>query len=531
MSEPFLATLGRWVSGLEYDQLPADTVKAARYQILNMLAALHASARSAETASIAGGLTGFSLGQGRSTSFATSTRHAPHEAVMANAAYSMAQDFDDIVWMGHTCHSAVFASLAVAEHEKTDTRRFLTAVVVANEIGGRLGASSFFGPLNGQMWTFIHLLGAAAATAKVLNLSASETTHALAISLAQPNFALQPGFMIPSSKLLAAAIPTSAGIQAAYFARAGMTGAPDILEDRRGFWKRFSYLPLPFMMEGLGSFWATQTLTMKTFPGCHYFQTAVSAVEEIEDRHGRIDVRRIRRVKAETTKLGIEATKFASSYAAGHGKVTPINVNFDLSVTLAIRLLAGKLTGDEMHPEWLEERSAEIRDLQKKTSVQHNPSLTVKTIGSIRAVSAGKKALAAFKLGDLPKLVRKYSEEYGSTLISPGEVAGWMKAVAQFRTSSRRARSDSAPREKTSAIPLYFPNRVTVEMTDGAVHTAQVDLPVASFCAPEVQTELREKFMRETTPTLGLRRAADAFTAGLKLGDVELADFVRLVTK
>ena len=68
-------------------------------------------------------------------------------------------------------------------------------------------------------------------------------------------------------------------------------------------------------------------------------------------------------------------------------------------------------------------------------------------------------------------------------------------------------------------------------MNDGAVHTAQVDLPVASFCAPEVRTELREKFMRETTPALGLRRAADAFMAGLKLGEVELADFVRLVTK
>ena len=33
------------------------------------------------------------------------------DAAMANAAMSMAHDFDDIVWMGHACHSAVFASL------------------------------------------------------------------------------------------------------------------------------------------------------------------------------------------------------------------------------------------------------------------------------------------------------------------------------------------------------------------------------------------------------------------------------------
>ena len=31
------------------------------------------------------------------------------------------------------------------------------------QIGGRLGASSLLGPLNGQMWTFIHLACAAAA--------------------------------------------------------------------------------------------------------------------------------------------------------------------------------------------------------------------------------------------------------------------------------------------------------------------------------------------------------------------------------
>src|SRR5262249_3791992 len=155
----------------------------------------------------------------------------PADAALANAACSMGQDFDDIVWMGHTCHSAVFAPLAIAEHEGATGEALLTAVVAANEIGGRLGASSCLGPLNGQMWTFIPPVGAAAAGASLLGLDATRTAHALAIALAQPNFALQPGFMAPTSKLLAAATPTATGIQAAYFARAGMTGALDILED------------------------------------------------------------------------------------------------------------------------------------------------------------------------------------------------------------------------------------------------------------------------------------------------------------
>ena len=145
----------------------------------------HAAARSSETDSIEGALDAFTNGGGRSTVFVTGKSYAPAEAALANAAYSMAQDFDDIIWMGHTGHSAVFASLAVAEHEEKSTRDLLTAVVAANEIAGRIGGSCFFGPLNGQMWTFIHLVGAAAATAKLLQLSPAQTTHSLAIALAQ----------------------------------------------------------------------------------------------------------------------------------------------------------------------------------------------------------------------------------------------------------------------------------------------------------------------------------------------------------
>ena len=116
------------------------------------------------------------------------------------------------------------------------------------------------------MWTFIHLIGAAAATAKLLGLDEVRTTHALAISLAQPCFALQPAFMGSSAKLLAAATPAATGIQAAYFAREGLTGYPGVLEDERGFWRRFAFLPLPFMLESLGTFWAIETLTMQDLP-------------------------------------------------------------------------------------------------------------------------------------------------------------------------------------------------------------------------------------------------------------------------
>jgi 2-methylcitrate dehydratase PrpD len=89
--------------------------------------------------------------------------------------------------------------------------------------------------------------------------------------------------MAPSSKLLSAATPTRIGIQAAYFAREGITGEPALLEDSRGFWNTFAFIPLPDMMQDLGEFWAIQTLAMKTYPGCHYFQTACTAIEMLRE--------------------------------------------------------------------------------------------------------------------------------------------------------------------------------------------------------------------------------------------------------
>ena len=119
-------------------------------QILNMIAAAHASARSPVTRHV---LSALPSSTGPATIVATGRRVPPVEAAFINAAYSMVQDFDDIIWIGHTCHSAVFAALAVAEAEGKTSQDLITAVVLANEIAGRLGGSTFLGPLNGQMWT------------------------------------------------------------------------------------------------------------------------------------------------------------------------------------------------------------------------------------------------------------------------------------------------------------------------------------------------------------------------------------------
>lgn len=475
-----LARLGRFVAELDPSSIPAGARRAAKLQLADMVAAVRAAARAHEIAPVREAVRAFAS-SGAATVLATGDRIGPVDAAFANAAYSMAQDFDDIVWMGHTCHSAVFASLAVAEHERATTSELVLAIVVANELGGRLGASSLLGPLNGQMWTFIHLVGAAAATARLLRLDAERTTHALAIALAQPNFALQPGFLLPGSKLLAAATPTATGIQAAYLARAGMTGYPGLLEDRRGFWSRFAFVPLPKMLGDLGEAWVMETLAFKTFPGCHYFQTALTAVERLRARMP-FEAKELRAITVHTTQLAREATRFASEYVESGG-LSPVAVNFSLPLSIAVLVSAGRLSPHELDSEWLASHAEELRALAQRIDVRHDPELTARVVACAAGMSSGRAALRALRASHLPLLARRYRAEYRSRLVSAREAWSLARAVA--------TRLRGAPRGGPVVLP--FPNRVTIELRDGRRETAEVDLPVGTCSLEGAEAELARK--------------------------------------
>ena len=493
MKSGALTPMGEWIAATR--AVPATARRAAAMQIADLVAALHASARAPELSSL---LRGVPMGSGASTALASRERHAPAQAAFCNAMLSMAQDYDDIIWMGHTGHSAVFASMAVAEAEGASLDAMMTAIVVGNEIAGRLGASSFLGPLNGQMWTFVHLVGAAASAASLLGLNAEQCVNALGIALAQPPFALQPAFFGPTSKLLAASVPTQIGVQAAYLARAGMTGCAEVLEDERGFWKVFTFKPLPEMLGGLGTLWAIETLTIKTAPACHYFQTACEAMERIGARRA-LKAGEIARISVQTNKLGDEVTRFAREYAGDAAPdLSPVGVSFDLGLCIAIEVVAGRMTGAEAEPAWLESHAAALRSVYKLVDVAHDPALTLRVVDSARAIPAGREAIGELGAIDWLGLAAAYRRHYGSSLFRSGDLGRWIDVLFErWRRPTEAAVASGGP------IPLYFPNRVAITFTDGTTQTEQVDLPSGSLASPVMESILRAKFLRECAPALG----------------------------
>ena len=191
--------IAEWAVGLEAGDLPASVRERAELQAMSIAA-------------------GRAAGEEEAAPFAAVAPDGPVGEVYRSAAASIAHDWDDYLFMGHTGHSAVPAAAAFAD----DPERALVAQVAANEVAGRLGAALFLGPHNGQFWASIHCASAAIAASIGLGLDASRTAHALAIALYQPPYGMWPGFMGPKSKLLTAAEPAAVGARAALLAADGV---------------------------------------------------------------------------------------------------------------------------------------------------------------------------------------------------------------------------------------------------------------------------------------------------------------------
>src|SRR5437764_8827072 len=234
-----IADIGAWAAELSVADIPADVLARCRDQRRSVLASVAASSRNGAARRVLSAVEGWAQ-DGPAALAGTGRRVTVDDAIYAAVALSMALDFDDYVCFGHTGHSGVLVPLLMAASTESAAGEQLVAQTIANEVEARLGGACLVGPLNGQLWSFIHVAGAALAAGRLLGLDASRMGHALAIALYQAPRATVPGFMAPDSKLLTPAEPTVAGLRAARLAAAGVTGPLDALEHREGFLAAFA---------------------------------------------------------------------------------------------------------------------------------------------------------------------------------------------------------------------------------------------------------------------------------------------------
>jgi hypothetical protein len=438
--------IGRWAASLGSGDLP-DSVRArAGLQEAGLLAAREAGAEAAAPA-------------------AAVAPEGPVGEVYRDAAASIAHDWDDYLYMGHTGHSAVWSARAFCE----DPERALVAQVAANEVAGRLGAALFLGPHNGQFWASIHCAGAAVAAGLGLGLDAERLAHALAIALYQPPYGMWPGFMGPSSKLLTAAEPAAQGARAALLAAEGMSGALDVIEHRRGVLTHLAFAPRPAMLGALGDVWLTDTIAYKRLPGCAYLQAAVEAA--LSPELSAPEVAAIE-VHAGQVTCGMEEL--------GRGAdLTPVRVNFSAALSVAVALLAGRLTPAELRPAWLAANEAEIRGLAGRVRVIHDPELTLRTVRGLVDAGAAPTDVSPRRWLRVRRRVRELGMEdltldaarTRDLLTAPG---GWDAVRSLLRAGPERGGIASLD---TGRLRLTFPCRLEIRLRSGRTFQIEGDEP------------------------------------------------------
>jgi 2-methylcitrate dehydratase PrpD len=383
---------------LTYDDIPERLHAKTKAQILSVVGASHAGRHSEGAVSALD--VARTWGSGDDAVAWLTGERLPHlNAMFANACASVSFDFDDYLFAGHTGHSAVCAAFAYGEKEGASGKDVLTAITVGNEVGGRLGASLLFGPQNGQMWSYIHLLEGACIAARFHGLDAARTAHAIGIAFTQPPYALIPAFMGPDSKMLIPASTTVEGCKAAELAARGWTGNTSIIEDRQGFLRRFNQQNLGWILSGYGEAWLSDTLTYKIVPGCAYIDTAMDSFREIRNLfavdHERFptvdDIDRID-VRCGLLTSGMEA--FSQAYRSPE-RLEPITINFSVALSIGLTLVAGSLAPESLSHKYLDANREAIEAAASKVTMAHDNEMDSRAA----ATSASKGFELASVLG------------------------------------------------------------------------------------------------------------------------------------
>lgn len=280
--------LADWAANLKLQDVPAQVQDYARCFILDNFGC-----------QIAGATLPWSqtyyevMKKTRSGSHATvayfGDKMSPDDAAFLNSTFNHANETDDTHLKSptHPGGIAVPAAMAMAEYARANGDKLLLAVIAAYEIQIRISwaCSPFLIYRGHHPPVGVGPFGAAAAGAILMGLDAETTLNALAIAGSHSAGLIEYTKTGGSVKRIHSAIPTAAGVRAALFAHAGITGPHSILEGEKGFCKVFAgEYDLDRLTEGLGTRYHLLDNALKPYSCCHLIHAAFDALDNVRDR-------------------------------------------------------------------------------------------------------------------------------------------------------------------------------------------------------------------------------------------------------
>jgi aconitate decarboxylase len=372
--------LGEWVSGLKLADIPPDVVGQIKTCLLDSLGCgLFGAAR---PWGVFAGNVAVSMSRGGVSSlFARPEKVSPADAALANGTAIHGFELDDahLSSSHHPGAVTVAAVLAVAEARDASGADVLAALAAGYEVGIRVGicagvshsTSGFH--VTGTVGTF----GAAAAAARLLKLSPSQTAHALGIGGTQAAglYSARTGAM---TKRFHAGRASQSGTLAAFLAEQGFTGSLDVVEAPFGGF--MSTMQGQFasetILEDLGVRWEAARVGLKPYASCASSHTIVDSMRDLLRRGLTADS--LARLTIRMSKKG--QMNVGWPYQPGEVIAAQMNGYYIAAVTL--------LDGDAFIEQFAESRLADpkILDLLPRIEIVHDPELDRGGAGTRHAV-------------------------------------------------------------------------------------------------------------------------------------------------
>jgi 2-methylcitrate dehydratase PrpD len=303
----------------------------------------------------------------------TAEQASAADAALANGVAAHAHDYDDMcfVSLAHPSCALVPSILASGELQGASGAAALEAYIAGFEVECRLGLVMNPRHYHERGWhctSSIGTLGAAAAAARLLELDAPRTVHALGIAASLACGVKENiGSMV---KPLHAGMAARNGVMAAHLAQAGFIASEQSIDGPQGYLVAMDSQKPPSALlditDDLGSRWEILEtgITVKLYPSCAATHPPLDALLSLKGRHN---------ITAdEIAAIDVEVDSMTPRLLIHSRPSTPLEAKFSMPFCASAAIVFGHPTLETFDVEKI--RDPRIQKLLPLVTMQANPA-------------------------------------------------------------------------------------------------------------------------------------------------------------
>lgn len=354
--------LGRFVSHLRYEHLPAEVIDDVKLRILDLLAvglAGYVLKRHEGLLPLFGGAEEASVwGLGRKLPL--------RDAVLLNCFLAHCNYFEDGSRHagGHPSSVVIPSAVGLAESRHLTGQQLVTSVAAGYEIFLRLGRAIYPSTVmrGFKSTAVVASVASAAASSNILSLDPQTTKNALAIACTL-GVGLKEALAASSAEPIQVARSCEGGVLATQFAMQGAQGVDSIVEN--GFLRAFADNPTSDgILSGLGTTFRIAETYLKVHGGCRGNHAPIDLIQDLVATH------QIRTEAIERIVIAVDSVTYAAEV---HEPVSGAQAQFSVAFAVAVALLEGnasifQYTDDKLASEC-------VRNVMSRIVVQIDPKL------------------------------------------------------------------------------------------------------------------------------------------------------------